>query len=120
MFIFPILANIFKNISTWELSFIIFSIILFLMCLPAIFVKLPQNHQTNVNENIDNRSLKDVLKESFAHKGFRLLILGFFVCGFQITLIATHVPRYVQDKGLADWTGMAILALIGFFTIFIS
>ena len=33
---------------------------------------------------------------------------------FQITLIATHVPRYVQDKGLADWTGMAILALIGF------
>ena len=117
MFIFPILANIFKNISTWELSFIIFSIILFLMCLPAIFVKLPQNHQTNVNSNIDNRSLKDVLKESFAHKGFRLLILGFFVCGFQITLIATHVPRYVQDKGLADWTGMAILALIGFFNI---
>ena len=26
-------------------------------------------------------------------------------------------PRYVQDKGLADWTGMAILALIGFFNI---
>ena len=39
------------------------------------------------------------------------------MCGFQITLIATHVPRYVQDKGLADWTGMAILALIGFFNI---
>ena len=27
------------------------------------------------------------------------------------------MPRYVQDKGLADWTGMAILALIGFFNI---
>ena len=46
-----------------------------------------------------------VLKESFAHKGFRLLVLGFFVCGFQITLVATHVPRYVQDRGLErlDW-----------------
>ena len=32
-------------------------------------------------------------------------------------MIATHVPRYVQDKGLADWTEMAILALIGFFNI---
>ena len=118
MFIFPILSNIFESIGSWQTSFIIFSIILFLMCIPGILVKLPQNQITNVgNNNIDNRSLKEVLKESFAHKGFRLLILGFFVCGFQITLIATHVPRYVQDKGLADWTGMAILALIGFFNI---
>ena len=87
------------------------------MCIPGFFVKLPKIQVSNLNTNIDNRSLKDVLKESFAHKGFRLLVLGFFVCGFQITLIATHVPRYVQDKGLADWTGMAILALIGFFNI---
>ena len=117
MFIFPILANIFKNISYWQMSFIIFSIILFFMCIPGFFVKLPKNQASNLSTNIDNRSLKEVLKESFAHKGFRLLVLGFFVCGFQITLIATHVPRYVQDKGLADWTGMAILALIGFFNI---
>ena len=87
------------------------------MCIPGFFVKLPKEQTITVNSNIDNRSLNEVLKESFAHKGFRLLILGFFVCGFQITLIATHVPRYVQDKGLADWTGMAILALIGFFNI---
>ena len=87
------------------------------MCLPGIFVKLPRDNFTNPNSNIDERSLAEVLRESFAHKGFRLLVIGFFVCGFQITLIATHVPRYVQDKGLADWTGMAILALIGFFNI---
>ena len=117
MFIFPIMANIFKSFSTWQMSFIIFSIILFLMCIPGLLVKLPEIKLSQTNSNIDNRSLGEVLKESFAHKGFRLLILGFFVCGFQITLIATHVPRYVQDKGLADWTGMAILALIGFFNI---
>ena len=58
-----------------------------------------------------------MLKESLKHKGFRLLILGFFVCGFQITLVATHVPRYVQDRGLEDWTGFAILSLIGLFNI---
>ena len=117
MFIFPILASIFKNISSWQMSFILFSIILILMVIPGFFVKLPETQVSTTNSNIDQRSLKDVLKESFAHKGFRLLVLGFFVCGFQITLIATHVPRYVQDKGLADWTGMAILALIGFFNI---
>ena len=42
MFIFPVLSTLFKNISTWQLSFIIFSIILFLMCIPGLFVKLPQ------------------------------------------------------------------------------
>ena len=57
------------------------------------------------------------IKRSLKHKGFRLLILGFFVCGFQITLVATHVPRYVQDRGLEDWTGFAILSLIGLFNI---
>ena len=107
MFIFPILASIFKNISTWQMSFILFSVILILMCIPAFFVKLPQIKSATTNINIDNRNLKEVLKESFAHKGFRLLVLGFFVCGFQITLLATHGPRYVQDKGLAGWTGMA-------------
>ncbi len=117
MFIFPILASIFNNISSWQMSFILFSLILLLMCIPGYFVRLPQINVTSINTNVDNRSLSAVLKESFAHKGFRLLVIGFFVCGFQITLIATHVPRYVQDKGLADWTGMAILALIGFFNI---
>ena len=118
MFIFPILANIFNSFSVWQSSFIVFSIFLILMCIPGYLVKLPETDQTNFATNIDNRSLKEVLKESFSHTGFKLLVLGFFVCGFQITLIATHVPRYVQDKGLADWTGMAILALIGLFNIF--
>ena len=117
MFIFPILASIFNHISSWQMSFILFSLILLLMCIPGYFVRLPQINVTSINTTVDNRSLSAVLKESFAHKGFRLLVIGFFVCGFQITLIATHVPRYVQDKGLADWTGMAILALIGFFNI---
>ena len=118
MFIFPILANIFNSFSVWQSSFIVFSIFLILMCIPGYLVKLPESDQTNFATNIDNRSLKQVLKECFSHTGFKLLVLGFFVCGFQITLIATHVPRYVQDKGLADWTGMAILALIGLFNIF--
>ena len=60
MFIFPIIANIFKNISTWQGSFILFSIILFLMCIPGFFVKLPKNTVTIENSNVDNRSLTEV------------------------------------------------------------
>ena len=84
MFIFPILANIFENISTWQISFIIFSIILFLMCIPGFFVKLPQNTVAAVNSNIDNRSLNEVLKDLLLIKVFVYLFLDFLFVDFKL------------------------------------
>ena len=120
MFIFPILTKYLMVEVGWQSTFTVFAIILFIMCIPGLFLKKPEGQKENVDlkkepEKSDN--VITVLKESFAHKGFRLLVLGFFVCGFQITLVATHVPRYVQDRGLDDWTGFAILSLIGLFNI---
>ena len=120
MFIFPILTKYLMVEVGWQSTFTVFAIILFIMCIPGLFLKKPEGQNENVDlkkepEKSDN--VITVLKESFAHKGFRLLVLGFFVCGFQITLVATHVPRYVQDRGLDDWTGFAILSLIGLFNI---
>ena len=120
MFIFPILSNYLLTETGWENTFTVFAIILIIMLVPALFLKNPEskNIGSNLNKNDDKKeSAFQVLKESLKHKGFRLLILGFFVCGFQITLVATHVPRYVQDRGLEDWTGFAILSLIGLFNI---
>ncbi len=58
------------------------------------------------------------IKEASAHKGYLLLVLGFFVCGFQITLVGTHIPGYMQERGMGGWSATIILALIGFFNIF--
>ncbi len=120
MFIFPVLTKYLMVEVGWQSTFTVFAIILFIMCIPGLFLKKPEDDKENLNLEIDNKtndSVTKVLKESFSHKGFRLLVLGFFVCGFQITLVATHVPRYVQDRGLDDWTGFAILSLIGLFNI---
>ena len=120
MFIFPILTKYLMVEVGWQSTFTVFAIILFIMCIPGLFLKKPENEKIDANLLKDpekSDSVIKVLKESFAHKGFRLLVLGFFVCGFQITLVATHVPRYVQDRGLDDWTGFAILSLIGLFNI---
>jgi predicted MFS family arabinose efflux permease len=59
-----------------------------------------------------------VLAEAFAHKGFWLLSLGFFVCGFHVVFIATHLPAFLADRGLAPKTGAVVLALVGLFNIF--
>ena len=43
---------------------------------------------------------------------------GFFVCGFNITLVSAHIPGYIQERGFELWTAFAILSLIGLFNIF--
>jgi MFS family permease len=62
-------------------------------------------------------SLKDALNEAASQKGFWLLCLGFFVCGFQVVFIAVHLPGYLFDNGLAVQVGTTVLALVGLFNI---
>jgi hypothetical protein len=39
-------------------------------------------------------------------KGYLLLNLGYFVCGFQVVFIGVHFPTYLLDKGLGPEVGM--------------
>ena len=63
------------------------------------------------------QSAGEAVREALGHRGFALLTLGFFVCGFQVVFIGVHLPDYLIDKGLSAKTGMIALALIGFFNI---
>jgi len=58
-----------------------------------------------------------VLGEAFGQRGFWLLSLGFFVCGFHVTFIGTHLPAYLGDRGLDPGVGAMVLALVGLFNI---
>ena len=91
--------------------FIVFGLI-------ASFFLLPSKTIINSSQADRDQSFTSAIKEAFAHKGYILLVLGFFVCGFQITLVGTHVPGYMQDRGMGGWSATIILALIGFFNIF--
>ena len=69
-------------------------------------------------EKDTGQSLKDALKEAFKSKSYNLLTIGFFVCGFHVAFIATHLPAYLEDLNLPSWIGSWSLALIGLFNIF--
>ena len=58
------------------------------------------------------------LRRASSHSGFLLLNAGFFVCGFHITFLSTHLPAYLGDGGLDASIGANSLALIGLFNIF--
>jgi predicted MFS family arabinose efflux permease len=63
------------------------------------------------------QSLRQALDEAFRHKGFWLLTAGFFVCGFQLVFVATHLPAFLGDRGLPTWVGAWTLAMVGLFNI---
>lgn len=57
------------------------------------------------------------VRMAFGDKSYVLLFFGFFVCGFHVQFIQTHLPAYITDEGLAPIIGAWSLGLIGLFNI---
>lgn len=64
------------------------------------------------------QSLRDALQEALTHRGYVLLTLGFFVCGFHVAFITVHFPAYIRDLGLDPAVGAWSLSVIGLLNIF--
>lgn len=64
-----------------------------------------------------DQTAREALAEAFGHKSYWLLVSGFFVCGFHVAFITTHLPPYIVDKGLDAHWGAWALGLIGLFNI---
>lgn len=78
-------------------------------CLPHI--------TTGKGEAHSDQTLGQALREATEHKGFILLTIGFFVCGFHVAFITVHFPAYVKDLGLGAEVGAYAISLIGLFNI---
>ena len=115
-FISPLFTSYSLINNGWVNTLYIFTIFLIIGLIIAYFVRSPSLAQSLEKPN--DQSTMSALKEAFKTKSYVLLTAGFFVCGFHITLVGTHVPTYVIDRGLESWTAAAILSLIGLFNIF--
>jgi MFS family permease len=82
-----------------------------LVIVPLAFV-LPGNTDPGSDTGIE-QGLGDAIVEALRHRGYVLLTLGFFVCGFHVAFITVHFPAYVKDLGLAAEVGAYAIAIIG-------
>ena len=117
-FIMPLFTKFSNDAFGWQNTVQYFIYFLIFASICSLFLFKKNYVDTTNNSFTRDQTTLTAIKEAFNHKGYMLLVAGFFVCGFQITLVATHIPGYIQQKGLPDWTAAAILALIGFFNIF--
>ena len=114
-FLSPLFTNYSLANNGWVDTLFYFLIFLTIGLVVAFFVRSPYSEKSVQQTN--EQSTIGALKEAFQNRSYVLLTSGFFVCGFHITLVGTHVPKYVIDRGLEDWTAAMILSLIGFFNI---
>ena len=99
----------------WENTLLIFGFLILIGLILAFYLTTPKDV---VGGKInDNQTAKEALAEAFKNKSFIYLTLGFFVCGWHIALVATHIPVYINDRGLPEWCTVTILSMIGLFNI---
>ena len=63
------------------------------------------------------KSMRHSVRDAWHDQSFLLLTAGFFVCGFHVAFIATHLPGVVALCGLPPAVGAWSLSLIGLFNI---
>jgi predicted MFS family arabinose efflux permease len=68
-------------------------------------------------EHAHRQSAREAVREAFGHRGYVLLTVGFFVCGFQVVFVGVHLPAYLADQGMPAHVAVTSLALIGLFNI---
>ena len=66
----------------------------------------------------DTETLGGALKRASSHRGYWLLVMGFFVCGFQVQFVGTHLPKYLTDSGAGAWLAATAISIIGLFNLF--
>ncbi|MFT7474297.1 MAG: putative MFS family arabinose efflux permease [Verrucomicrobiales bacterium] len=98
----------------WQTAMLWLSLIFAVVALTALF--LP-SAPTNEGDADDSEAFANVLLRARSNRSFRLLIAGFFVCGFHVAFIAAHLPAFLQDGGLDTWVSSTALGLIGLFNI---
>ncbi len=100
----------------WAVTAIIFG------CLVALIVPLAaaMKDETRGSANLGTaptQKLTEAVNEAITHRGFLLLTAGYFVCGYQVMFLGTHLPNFLSEAGQDPWVGATALSLIGLFNI---
>jgi len=112
--LFSPICQAFITIYGWNFSLIILAASS-LFLIPLAFI-LPSGVEEGKIERSEQK-LGEAVKEASCHRGYVLLTMGFFVCGFHVAFITVHFPAYIKDIGLDPAVAGYAIALIGLFNI---
>ena len=91
--------------------------LLVLLALPAAYVLQGHAGQGAAAGAAKKLSTGEAIRQALRTPSYLMLAAGFFVCGFHVAFLATHLPGVVALCGLPTEWGAWSLALLGLFNI---
>jgi len=112
-FIFAPVGQGFINAFGWQMALVYIAVIL-LLIVPLSAALRGRAESTPGQADLP---FMQALSRAWGFGSYRLLVIGFFVCGFHLAFINVHMPAYLVQCGLSPETGSWTIAVIGLFNI---
>lgn len=112
-FIFAPLGQGFISAFGWQMALVWIACILLLI----IPLSAALRGRTESVPGQADLPFMQALSRAWGYGSYRLLVIGFFVCGFHLAFINVHMPAYLVQCGLSPEVGSWTIAVIGLFNI---
>jgi len=118
MFVVPPLAQLLLSNFGWQTALAILAVLAGLIVLLAFGLAGKSGQPDGEAATAEaEESFIQLLNKARRHNGYLLLVAGFFVCGFHVAFIGTHLPAFLGDQGLSPLVGAGALSLVGAFNM---
>ncbi|MCB9994136.1 MAG: MFS transporter [Hyphomicrobiaceae bacterium] len=112
-FVFAPLGQSFISAFGWQNALIYIGALLLLVIPLSVTLRGKADHTTGGAD----MPFMQALARAWGFGSYRLLVIGFFVCGFHLAFITVHLPAYLVQCGLSPSVGSWSLAIIGLFNV---
>jgi MFS family permease len=112
-FAFAPIGQAFIQNFGWQ-SALVYAAALLLLIIPLTYALRGKSEHTTGEADL---KFMEALSRAWGYGSYRLLVIGFFVCGFHIAFINVHMPAYLVQCGLSPEAGSWSIAVIGVFNI---
>ncbi|OFC69639.1 MFS transporter [Alteromonas confluentis] len=102
----------------WSNALLLMAGCALLMALMSGSLKGSSGQSGATNSAQPKQTVSEALKEACSYPHYWLIVVGFYVCGFQLAFITVHMPAFLSDRGFDANVEVVSLALIGLFNIF--
>ncbi len=112
-FIFAPLGQGFISAFGWQMALVYIAVLLLLI----VPLSAALRGRTESVPGQADLPFMQALSRAWGFGSYRLLVIGFFVCGFHLAFINVHMPAYLVQCGLSPEVGSWTIAVIGLFNI---
>ena len=112
-FIFAPIGQGFIAAFGWQVA-LVYMALLILLFVPLAYALRGRTYSAPGRADLP---FMQALSRAWGYGSYRLLVIGFFVCGFHLAFVTVHMPAYLVQCGLTAETAGWSIAVIGLFNV---